>query len=257
MGVTISIKSEIDSRVLLYPLMRCLKPLGNILIVTSNRQVARIIDGDLEGDFRNFHIMVDYDGGTDELLEDAGISPDEYTYVVYDNVGVVEQDKLLIPIGPIVSEQFEEEMMYLGEDRNTHILRFGRPVKEVNKGPKVKKTKEELESERKAKSSISDEAADEAARSKFQPKKVDVTTKLKKLPNLNFPKFEDLEFFESNKQFFDIDRNLIKFFYTVFQEYIGIKEPNFVREVTRRDARSSSIDQRPASGENSIELDVG
>lgn len=254
MGITISIKSEIDSRVLLYPLMRCLKPLGNILVVTSNRQVSRLIDGDFEGDFRNFHIMVDFEGATDELLEEAGISPNEYTYVLYDNVGIVEQDKLIIPIGPVVSESFESEMMYLGEDKNTHILRFGTPIKS-----KAKKSKEEIQQEReakKAKSELTEEEMEMEVKKKFQPKKVDVSAKLKKLPNLTFPKFEDIEMFESNKQFFDIDRNLIKFFYAVFQDYIGIKEPNFVREVTRKDARSSSFEQRPASGENSIELNA-
>jgi hypothetical protein len=280
--ISISIKSEIDSRVILYPMMKCLRPLGNVLIVTSNKQVCRLIEGDYEGDFRNFHILFDTDGGTDELLQETGISPEDYTYVVYDNVGVIEQDKLIIPIGPIVSENFESEMMYLGEDRNTHILRFGKSIKKPTPKPPVltreeKKeeaerlkqeaiarksmTPEELKAERllkeqgkSSKSSMTDEEMDEAARRKFQPKKEDITAKLKKLPNLQFPKFDDLEFLESNKQFFEIDRNFIKFFFTVFQDYIGIKEHNFVKEVTRRDASSSDFSQRSAVGENSIKL---
>lgn len=246
--VSISIKSEIDSRVVLYPLMRCLRPLGNILVITSNKQVSRLIEGDLEGDFRNFHILVDSEGGTDELLEDAGISPNEYTYVVYDNVGVVEQDKLIIPIGPIVSDSFEEELIYLGEDKNTHIIRFGKAIKK-----KVAPTsKEEKSSKSKTKVELTDEEVRKAASEKFKTKKEDVSAKLKKLPNLNFPRFEDVELLESDKRFFDIDKNFIKFFYTIFQDYIGIKEPNFMREVTRKDASSSSIDKGPASGENSI-----
>lgn len=272
MGISISIKSEIDSRVILYPLMRCLKPLGNILIVTSNRNVSRLIDNEIDGDFRNFHIVVDTYGGVDELLRDIGISPREYTYVVYDNVGVVSQDKLIIPIGPIISEEFETEMMYLGEDKDTHILRFGRPVKKKEPKPdrSVKKTPEERKAEREAaraaseakrgsknKRHMTDDEIEEAARKKFQPKKEDITVKLKKLPNLNFPSFEDIELFESDKRFFNVDKNFVKFFYTVFQDYIGVKEPNYMREVTRRDARSSSFNQKPASGENSIKLNVG
>lgn len=255
--VSISIKSEIDSRSILYPLMRCLRPLGNILIITSNKQVSRLIDGDYDGHFRNFHILVDVEGATDETLENAGISPTEYSYVVYDNVGVVEQDKLIIPIGPIISEAFEAEMMYLGEDKNTHILRYGRAIK---KAP-VRKTKEQRQEEALARkaannnSELSEEEISNAASMKFKPKKEDITVKLRKLPNLQFPKLEDFELFESNKQFFDIDRNFIKFFFTIFQTKIGIKEPNFVREVTRKDARSSDISQRPASGENSVKLD--
>lgn len=254
--VSIAIKSEIDSRSILYPMMRCLRPLGNILVITSNKQVARLIDGDFDGHFRNFHILVDTDGGTDETLANAGVNVDEYSYVVYDNVGVVEQDKLIIPIGPIVSEAFEAEMMYLGEDRNTHILRYGRAIKKATP-PKTKEQKQaEAEARKAGKPEMSDDEISEAARKKFQPKKEDITAKLRKLPNLQFPKLEDFELFESNKQFFDIDRNFIKFFFTIFQTNIGIKEPNFVREVTRKDARSSDFSQRPATGENSVELNA-
>lgn len=259
MSVSISIKSEIDSRVMLYPLMRCLRPLGNILIVTSNKQVSRLIDGEYEGDFRNFHIMVDLEGATDELLEDADISPKDYTYVVYDNVGVTNQDKLLIPIGPIVSEQFESDMMYYGEDHDTHILRFGRALKRSTSTDAYAKRKaeEEAEARRKAnKKNLTEEEVDEEVRKKFQPKKEDVATKLKKLPNIKFPSFEEMELFESDQRFGNIDSNFIKFFYAVFQDYIGIKEPNFIREVTRKDACSSSISQRPASGENSVKSPV-
>lgn len=256
--ISIAIKSEIDSRSLLYPLMRCLKPLGNILIITSNKQVSRLIDGDFDGHFRNFHILIDIEGATDDALENAGISVDQYSYVVYDNVGIIGQDKLIIPIGPIISEAFEEEMMYLGEDKNTHIMRFGRPAKK----PRIPKSKEQKELEAQSRKSgsrnkeLSEDEISDAGSFKFKPKKEDITAKLRKLPNLQFPKLEDFEMFESDKKFFKIDANFIKFFYTIFQTKIGIKEPNFVREVNRPDARSSDFSQRAASGENSIELDV-
>lgn len=263
---TISIKSEIDSRILLYPLMRCLKPLGSILVITSNKQVARLIDSEYEGDFRNYHILVDLEGATDELLEESGIHIEDYTYVVYDNVGVVTQDKLFIPIGPVVSEEFETEMMYLGEDKHTHILRFGKAIRTKERKVKDKEapklTREEMKAKReqekldKAKPVKTEEELMADAKAKFKPKKENVGAKLKKLPNLKFPSLEDIELFESNKQFFIIDRNFVKFFFTVFQDKIGISEPNYVREVTRKDARSSSFSQRPASGENSIKLNA-
>lgn len=245
MSVSISIKSEIDSRVVLYPIMRCLKPLGNILIVTSNKIVSRLIDGEYEGDFRNFHIMIDETGATDELLEDAGINTDDYTFVVYDNVGVLEQDKLLIPIGPIVSEVFNSEMLYLGEDRNTHIIRFGTPIKQ-KVAPK-KKTKEEIKAEKEAKKKskstpeVSEDELDDLVKSKFQPKKKDVLEELKKLPSMQFPKFDDIELFESYHKFYNIDKNFIKFFYTVFKDYITVKEPYFIREVTKPDASGNGV----------------
>lgn len=249
--VSISIKSEIDSRVALYPLMRCVAPLGNCLLVTSNRQVSRLIDNEYEGDFRNFHIMVDVDGGTDELLQDAGIEIQSYSYIIYDNVGVVEQDKLLIPIGPIISEAFESEMMYLGEDKDTHIIRFGKAIsKKPSSAPKKIEGEENKKQKKQpvSKPIPTEEDIDDAAKRKFQAKKEDITEKLKKLPNMQFPSFEFMELFESDHKFQEIDRNFVKFFYTVFQDYIGLKEPNYIQEVTRKDAGSSSFTQRPSNG---------
>lgn len=253
MGLSISIKSEIDSRVVLYPMMRCIQPLGSCLIITSNKQVTRLIDLEEEGDFRNFHILYDPMGATDDLLDQAQLDPYDFNYVIYDNVGVIEQDKLIIPLGPIVSEEFEQEMLILGEDRNTHILRFGKSVSKKNTSDKKDKS---VKNNKLEKDDLSDEDVANAARNKFIAKKEDVHVKLKKLPNLMFPKFEDIELLESNKQFFNIDRNFIKFFYTVFQEFIGIKEPNYVREVTKKDASSSSISRKPTDGENSIIIDA-
>lgn len=249
--INIAIKSEIDSRVVLYPLMRCLVPLGNILVVTSNKQVSRLIDGDYAGDFRNFHILVDTDGATDELLEESGISAEEYTYVVYDNVGVVDRDKLIIPIGPIVSEEFESEMLYLGEDKNTHIIRFGKSIK----GKGSIKDKASMPTRTK-KQELSLDEEDAAVTSKFKPKKEDVQAKIKKLPNMTFPSFDSIELFESDKKFFQIDRNFIKLFYAMFQEYIGIKEHIYAKEVSTKDESSNSISHKHASGENSIVIDA-
>lgn len=254
MSTSISIKSEIDSRVLLYPLMRCLVPLGNILIVSSNRMVSRLIDGEFDGEFRNFRILIDTEGATDDVLDMANVSPDEYTFVVYDNVGITEQDKLLIPIGHKVSEIFEGDMMLLGEDQNTHILRFGKAQagmkgSKIDPNTGIKKTKEELAEERKAaaeakkaaaaakkvKTELSEEEMEEQIKSKFTiDKKDDVVKKLAKLPNITFPSFDDIELFESTRIFYQMDRNFIKFFYAVFKPYIGISEPNFMREVTRK-----------------------
>lgn len=257
MSVSITIKSEIDSRVLLYQLMRCLLPLGNVLIVTSNKYVSRLIDGDFEGHFRNFYILVDLDGGTDELIEEVGVDLNDYTYIIYDNVGVLNQTKLLIPIGPIVSDVFEEEMLLLGEDRDTHLVRFGTPIK-INRGKLLKKPDKDsvvgntddvidgssnssitLKDTGKAK--LTDDEVNDLARSKFKPVGEDILTKLKKMPNLTFPKFDDIELLESNKVFYPLDNNFRKFFFTVFQEFIGISEPNFMKEVGRRDESSNSF----------------
>lgn len=239
--VSVSIKSEIDSRVILYPLMKCLVPLGNCLVVTSNKQVSRLIDMEYDGEFRNFRILVDLEGATDELLDSANISADEYTFVVYDNVGIVDQDKLIIPIGPITSDVFNSEMMYLGEDINTHIIKFGKSIKKNIKNIKSEKEISNKSKKHDKSNDMTDEEVYEESVKTFKPKKVDVAATLKKLPNLNFPNFDDIERLEGNKQFFNIDRNFVKLFYTIFQSYIGVKEVNFMKEVSKKDEGSCNI----------------
>lgn len=255
MAISISIKSEMDSRLVLYPLMRCLLPLGETLIVTSNRLVSRLIDGEYNGMIRTFHILVDVEGATDEALRDAGLSPEQFNFVIYDNVGVVEQDKLVIPIGPVVSSSFETEMMYLGEDRNTHIMKFGKPYPQYKKLQSKSKPKLPLKKEKKVDktSDLTDEELDYQAKMKFKPEKEDVADKLKKIPNMEFIKIEDIEFFESTKIFPLVNKNFIKFFYTILQKDINISEPNYMREVSRKDESSGSFDVRKSEWEDDLE----
>lgn len=235
MAISITIKSEIDSRIVLYPMMRCLKPFGSCLICTANRQVIRLIDNEYEGDFRNFHIIFDPEGATDTMLENASVSPNEYTFVIYDNVAVTEQNKLIIPIGPNVSDLFHEEMILLGEDENTHIIKFGRgkPAKSAPKSKGSGKGKQEAP--------VTDDDIEAAAKRKFQLSKKDVEADLAKMPSLNYMSYDEMENLESTKTFGMVDKGFLKTFYIIFGKFLGIKEPNFVREVSRKDESSSSV----------------
>ena len=90
----ICIKSEIDSRPLLYPLMRTLWNYGSILLVTSNRFVNRLIDDAETNNFRNATIVIDTDGATDDIMEDYGYAPTDFDFVILDNMGVTDCDEI-------------------------------------------------------------------------------------------------------------------------------------------------------------------
>ena len=49
----IAIKSEMDSRPIIYPLMRCLMNYGSILVITNNKVFNRLIESQESGGFRD------------------------------------------------------------------------------------------------------------------------------------------------------------------------------------------------------------
>lgn len=264
--VAFNIISEMDSRVTLYPLMRCLLSLGDTLVITRNPLVKRLIDNDVEGTFRNFHIIVDDSGASDELVSDYGINIDDYAYVIYDNSSVIDTSAYtLVPIGPYVSEEFYDELERLNdEDGTLLILRYGQPVKskhtkaktldqldeeatmeEVEVDPKEKRKRSKSKSK---KPELSPEELELAAVNKFKPVKETVDSKLKKVPSLKFPTYEEFELLESSKMFSMVDKNLMKILYTMLKPFIGLNEGSFMKEVSRRDEGSSSFDKRRTDG---------
>lgn len=263
--VAFNIISEMDSRVTLYPLMRCLLSLGDTLVITRNPLVKRLIDNDVEGTFRNFHIIVDDSGASDELVSDYGINIDDYVYVIYDNSSVIDTSAYtLVPIGPYVSEEFYDELERLNdEDGTLLILRYGQPVKSKHAKAKTldqldeeATMEEEVEPNQKHKKSkskfkkpeLSPEELELAAVNKFKPVKETVDSKLKKVPSLKFPTYEEFELLESSKMFSMVDKNLMKILYTMLKPFIGLNEGSFMKEVSRRDEGSSSFDKRRTDG---------
>lgn len=266
--VAFNIISEMDSRVTLYPLMRCLLSLGDTLVITRNPLVKRLIDNDVEGTFRNFHIIVDDSGASDELVTDYGIDINDYAYVIYDNSSVIDTSAYtLVPIGPYVSEEFYDELERLNdEDGTLLILRYGQPVKSKHTKAKtldqldeeaVLEEEEEVEEldkkhkkskSRAKKPELSPEELELAAVNKFKPTKETVDSKLKKVPSLKFPTYEEFELLESSKMFSMVDKNLVKILYTMLKPFIGLNEGSFMKEVSRRDEGSSSFDKRRTDG---------
>ena len=95
----ISIKSEIDSRVLLYPLIKVLKPFGSILVITSNRQLNRLIEDVDTRTCRDITIILDADGTADDTAGNTDTSSDASAQDAAGNTDGTSQDEIAIENG--------------------------------------------------------------------------------------------------------------------------------------------------------------
>ena len=129
----IAVKSETDSRPFVYPLMRALHNFGSILVISSNRQLNRLVqDSDDGATFRNITIVVDEFGATDDICSDYGYAPGDFDYVILDNVGATDADKLIYLLGSNTDFAFQEEIDMLCETEDTNkvfVIQYGKPGK--------------------------------------------------------------------------------------------------------------------------------
>lgn len=224
----IAIKSEMDSRVVLYPLMRALRSYGSILVISNNKYVRRLIDDEEFATFRNISIIVDELGAADDVYEEFGIAPGDYDFIIIDNMGAVDYDTCFILRGSKCSEDFEEdiERIKASDDVNkVAIAKFGRQVK-PKKEVKVKETVEVMDS------------------SEYDPaekfKKMSSSIDKKKIVILKefqcrFPTFEQIEELESNHVFYNVDPGMINMFFTMLQSELHVNEVQFRKEVSKKD----------------------
>lgn len=136
----IAIRSEMDSRPVLYPLIRVLNNYGTVCVISSNRQVRRLIEDEDDQGFRNIRVYVDEDGAVDAVYEEYGITKDDFTFIILDNMGAMEYDVLIVPVGEVVSEEFQDEVDLLKTDTSCRFLNFGKVVKKPRTTKSAKST---------------------------------------------------------------------------------------------------------------------
>ena len=124
--MNIAIKSEMDSRILLYPLLKCLYPYGTIGVFTGNQSIGRLIDNDSEGGFKNISIVMVSDNDLQEALERDQVYDGKYDFFIYDNVGCTDFDYMLVPIGNFLSDALATDLEYIIDEKNVHIIKFGK-----------------------------------------------------------------------------------------------------------------------------------
>jgi hypothetical protein len=219
---SILVKSEMDSRALLYPLMRVLSQFNQSLIVSRNETLSRFIEGQFDGYYKNLRIIIDPQGNTDDLFNEYSVNTEDYDFVIYDNVGTLDFDYILVPISEYVTDWFYNEITYMDINKVTFIL-FGKATKSNIKEKIEQSLKEQAEQDE-----FEAEAAIHKSDSKSQLK--DKTSKL--IP-MKFPSFEEVEKFESQHIMYNANQALIKLFYNIFKDTIGLTESQFISGVSR------------------------
>lgn len=124
----IAIHSEMDSRILLYPLIQCLYHYGSIGVFSNNPYVRRMTDGEYTNTVNNVTLFYDQEATSDEMREYNGVSSDDYDFLIYDNCGESGADLYLIPTYGEMSSKFEASIDAIREDPNVIVIQYGRPA---------------------------------------------------------------------------------------------------------------------------------
>ena len=238
--MVIAIKSEVDSRVILYPLLRALWNHGSICVITSNKQVARLVDEDT-GTFRDVTIYVDTSGATDDVMDEYDITEDSYQFIVLDNMGMSEFDKCLVPVGMAQSETFDtelQEMLCSEEYAKIHIIQYGTPSRD-SKTLEAKKVRDkEL-----TKASEEYNPAD-----KFKDVDEERAKIVNKVYKTKFPTYEEIERVEALHVLPIIDPQMVPAFHEILKDVLGVDSNQFRKEVSKKDEYCSNLKSRDTSG---------
>lgn len=211
-----------DSRAILYPLMKVLGQFNQSLIVSRNETLSRFIEGEFDGYYKNLRIIIDPQGNTDDIINDYNVNIEDYDFIIYDNVGTIDFDYILVPISEYVTDWFYNEITYMDINKVTFIL-FGK----VSKSNIKEKIEQSLKEQQEA-----DEFESEAAIHKSDSKS-QLKDKTSKLVPMKFPTMEEIEKFESQGVMYNANSTLIKLFYNIFKDSIGLTESQFISGVNR------------------------
>lgn len=247
----IAIKSEADSRMLVYPLLKILSQYGTTALFTTNPYTQRLIEDELEGGFRNIVVSVVLDDDLRKAEEDEEMYTDKYDFTIYDNVGAIDYDYLICIVTNHVTEAYMEELKLVIDEDSVHIIKFGKPAprkkqpKKETKPKKPKKGEEVAEVEEveettpmnindALKDNSSDNISDEEF-NKWNIKKTESDILLEKI-NIGkdskwckFVEMADIEQLESRHKFFKVDDNLLKEIYRIIGSNLGVDERMFIK----------------------------
>lgn len=237
----IAIRSECDSRVLLYPLIKTLYNYGTVAVYSSNRNLCRLIENELEGGFRNVRIVVNTEADLDEAKQSDDYFRDKYDFLIYDNMGAVDYDMLICIVTNKLSESYVSDLVYLAPMDKTHIIKFGTPAP-LQKGEKPTKSAKPS----KGSSQTGEEFDDDPTFNKWNVEKTDEQILQEMLDNkeyrwCRFPTFDAIEEMESRFKMIVPDDTLIRELYKLFGTILSIDERQFTKGARLADEGSSLI----------------
>ncbi len=235
----LAIKSECDSRVLVYPLIKILNNYGTVAVFSSNKYLCRLIENEMEGGFRNIRIVVNTEADLEGAKESDEYFQDKYDYVIYDNMGSIDYDVLICIVTNRLSESFVNDLVYVASDPKTHIIKFGSPapVNKVEKSAKQPKkgsepTDDEIDANRDFNKWNVEKSDEELLKEALEAKD---------LHWCKFPTFDAIEAMESRYQMIVPDDTLIKELYQLFGKVLSVDERQFTKGARLKDEGGSVI----------------
>lgn len=234
----VAVRSEIDSRPLIYPMIRVLKNYGSVCLISSNKQCRRLSDGENEGGFRNIRVLVEESGAVDEVYSDNGITPNDFDFIILDNMGLMDYDMLFVPVSEFSSADFQEEIELLKTDSKVRFVQFGGAAKAKAKGKPQKAAGKPSRPSRRSKGD-----ADESAEESYNPEDkfalqqtVDEEYNVaERYHNVAWPTWKEIEDFESLHAFMKPEKGLADALYIEFTNIIGVDKRTYDKEVQRED----------------------
>ena len=236
----ICIKSETDSRIFLYPLIKVLSNYGTVCVYSSNRMLTRLIENDMEGGFKNIRIMVSTEADLDACKESDEWYKGKYDFCIYDNMNIQSYDILICLVTNRLSETYVQDLTYLITDPKVHIIKFGAPA------PITKDKNEKPKKETKPKGGAVEEDFDDTEFNKWHVEKTDEELLTEALSNretkwCKFPSLESIDQMESRHIMLTPDDGLIKELFRLFGEKLNVDERMFTKGARVKDESSSDI----------------
>lgn len=236
----VAVRSEMDSRPLVYALLRVLKDYGSVCLISDNKRVQRLVDSEEDASFRNIRVIYDESGASDSVFEEYGIVADDYDYLILDNMGALDYDVLIVPLGEIVTDGFQYDIDELKKDANTRFIQFGKaakktaPAKEKKPRPERKprpKRGEPVQEE----PEVSEEEDDPAEKFRMELDIDEEYNVSERFYGAAFPPYQDIEDMEAKHVFLKLDAKLAEAIYDIFKNQLGIDKRMFIKAVTSPD----------------------
>lgn len=247
----VAVRSEMDSRPIVYSLLRALKDFGSMCLVSDNKFVQRLIDSPEDGACRNIRIVYDADGAFDSVAEEYGIVADEYDFLILDNVGAMDYDVLIVPVGEIITDSFQFDIDELKKDTNTRFIQFGKAGKNQasNNKKSSRSSKPKPEKKRpdrgKRRGNVEEEEVDaitnlEEDDDPAEKFRMDVSIDeeynvSERFYGCDFPSWQDIEDLEAKHLFFKLNQKVADAIYDIFKQQLGIDKRMFSKAVTVAD----------------------
>lgn len=243
--MVIAVRSEMDSRPLIYPLLRVLKDYGRVGLVSDNKQVKRLLDSEEDGACRNIRVIYDESGATDTVFEEYGIVPEEYDFLILDNMGATEYDMLIVPLGEVVTDEFQYDVDELKKDANTRFVQFGKAPKKApdkSKSSRPARSRPERKPRQKRGEPVPEEPVVEEEEDDDPAEKFRMEISIDEEYNVSerfygceFPAYQDIEDMEAKHIFPKVGPKMGDAIYDIFKDKLGIDKRMFMKSISAPD----------------------